>query len=230
MRIRGLTLQSTRLDAQGHFYGEVLGLPLVERTQSFVRFQAGRTLLTLEQSAQPLAHHYHIAFNIPEHQFDDAKMWLEERVSLLAPDDAPRQTTFDFRDWNAHTLYFRDEDGNVLEFIARHNLRHFIGRPFDSRNILNVSEVGLAAPSVIDLVNKIQRATSLEVWRGHGSDTFTAVGDEEGLLIVVAQGRNWLPTSDTPAYPLPVQIEVQEISGDFEIPGLPYIFKTVSDI
>lgn len=230
MRIRDLTLQSAQLDAQRHFYGNVLGLPVIEQTPLFVRFQAGWTQLTFEQTNEQFPHRYHIAFNIPEHQFDVAKAWLEQRVSLLAPDDASHQTTFDFRDWNAHAQYFRDGEGNVLECIARHNLRHPTDRPFNSKGILNVSEVGLAAPSVIDLVSAIQEATGLEIWRGTGSDTFTAVGDEEGLLIVVAHGRNWLPTSDTPAYPLPVRIEAAGINGDFEIPGLPYIFKTVSDV
>lgn len=230
MRIRDLTLQSAQLDAQQHFYSNVLGLPVIERTPLLVRFQAGWTRLTFELTTGLFLHRYHIAFNIPEHQFDAAQLWLQERVSLLARAGAPHQTTFDFRDWNAHAQYFRDGEGNVLEFIARHNLRHPTDRPFDSRSIQNVSEVGLAAPSVIDLVSAIQETTGLEIWRGRGSDTFTAVGDEEGLLIVVTQGRNWLPTDDTPAYPLPVYIEAAGMNGDFGIPGLPYIFKAVSDV
>ncbi len=40
----------------------------------------------------------------------------------------------------------------------------------------------------------IQKATGLQLYKGQ-TDTFTALGDENGLLIVVKTGREWYPNT-----------------------------------
>jgi catechol-2,3-dioxygenase len=223
MRIRELTLQSKDAAAQRAFYHDLLGLPVVEEDSQHVTFQAGHTRLTFEQAASALPNStYHFAFNIPENQIMQAKDWLIARTPLAVAPDNSQQEIYDFTDWNAHAFYFLDGDGNIVEFIARHNLNNASDVPFSEDSLIGVSEMGLATPDVIRTVADLQHNLGLPVWRGAGSDMFSAVGDEHGLFIVVKTGRKWL-SSDRAALPLLAQVVIEGVSGaDYAVPGLPF--------
>lgn len=217
MRIQEVVFQSRDVTAQRRFYHDLLQLPLVEDSPQRATFRAGHTAMAFEQAESTLPDTiYHFAFNIPENQLAQAKDWLAGRVSLAAVPE-----TYDFTDWNAHAFYFWDGDGNIAEFIARHNLDNASNEPFSAQSITGISEVGVATPDVLQTVTHLQRELGLEVWRGAGSDAFSAVGDEHGLFIVVNSGRKWLGT-DMPALPLPTRITIEsEADAVYDVPGLP---------
>ena len=62
---------------------------------------------------------------------------------------------FDSTNWNSHSVYFKDAAGNVLEFIARRDLKNSVEGEFNSSHILNVSEIGLPSEDVIGLANEL---------------------------------------------------------------------------
>lgn len=69
-----------------------------------------------------------------------------------------------------------------------------------------VSEVGLALPDVAAFRERFQREAGVD-WSGEPpAEGFAAVGDDHGLLILVAEGRPWLPTRDRVATAAPVSI------------------------
>ena len=103
---------------------------------------------------------------------------------------------FDFEFWNAEAVYFEDLDGNVLELIARHNLRDDRGGSFGPESLLAICEVGVPLVDPPSAIETLERTFGLSVFSGD-RDQFTAVGDEHGLLIVVRAGRAWLPTART---------------------------------
>jgi len=222
MRIVELTLQSKDIAAQRAFYHDLLGLPVIADGGQQITFQAGHTQLRFEQANSALPSVYHFAFNIPENQFMQAKDWLTARTPLAVSPEDPQKEVYDFTDWNAHAFYFLDADGNIAEFIARHNLDNASHEPFSENSILGISEIGLATPDVIQTVEVLQQNVGIPVWRGAGSDMFCALGDEYGLFIVVKDGRNWL-SSNRPAVPLPIQVLIEGISNlDYHVPGLPF--------
>jgi hypothetical protein len=93
---------------------------------------------------------------------------------------------------------------------------------FDERSILSISEIGLASDDVIATVAQLQGA-AMPIYDGAGSDTFAAVGDEHGLLIVVSRGRIWFPETGTPADLVPLKAVVSLGSGATAvISGPPY--------
>ena len=47
------------------------------------------------------------------------------------------------------------------------------------------------------------------VYRGQPDATFTPLGDEHGLLILVPQGRVWYPNTGQPAQALPLAVRVE---------------------
>jgi catechol-2,3-dioxygenase len=193
MRIHELRLPTTNLPAQLAFYRDVLSLPIVESTSEHFAVQAGATRLVFTTEGKA-ALVYHFAFNVPRNQFDSARAWIEARVPLIA--NANGEASWHFDGWNADLLYFYDPAGNLVEFIARQTLDADSPTPFSADDIQCVSEIGLAVDDVRATVADMSARLRIPVYDGAGSDTFSALGDEHGLLIVVRKGRAWFPTQD----------------------------------
>lgn len=192
MHINSLTLFATDLDVQHAFYTAMLGLDMVARTPDSVTFQAGRTLLTFCQHDDPGGFH-HFAFDIPSNQVDGAEAWLRQRVALL--EDPAGTSRFPLSEgWNSESLYFEDAAGNILEFIARHDLPNDSEAPFSPASVLYISELGVVVPDVAVTVLGLERRFGLSPFNEQ-SRTFSPVGSQDGLLIVVQEGRGWFPVS-----------------------------------
>lgn len=219
MKITRLELLTNDLPAQRDFYANVLELP-VNLTSSSLEVQAGETDIVFKQAWSDFDGAYHFAFNIPENQYDAAKKWITGRVPLLR--DKTGKEDFESETWMSDSLYFLDAAGNVLEFIARHNLTNGVLQDFDSRHILNVSEIGLPSEDVIGLANELCTRLGLSVFRQEPNETFTPVGDDNGLLILPKEGRIWMPDSGVPAKLLPVNVYGTANGSAWEVRGVPY--------
>jgi catechol-2,3-dioxygenase len=188
------------------FYGDVLGLPTRTR-DGVVEVEVGLSVLLLHPGpVWPGA--YHCAITVPEDRFAEAKAWLQERVSTLERDGLDEFALG--APWNSQSLYFAGPDGILLELIARHDLAaaSSSGR-FTGADLLQISEIGLAVPDVPAAVESLQNAFGLPVF-GTAAAEFTPLGDADGLLIVVREGRPWIPTTTvTPSLgPIAVTVEL----------------------
>lgn len=222
MYIIYLELPAQDLITQRDFYSQVLGLP-VHLSAENLEVKAGRTTLVFTQAGPHFDGVYHFAFNIPENQFQAAKSWMSERIPLLRNESG--QDEYDFTNWNAHAFYFRDATGNILEFIARHDLKNAVSGAFNSEQILQVSEIGLPSEDVVVFADDLCSRLGLNVFRGqHPEKEFTPIGDDEGLFILPRVGRLWLPTHDpgVPARLLPVRVKVAVHNTAWEVRGVPY--------
>lgn len=219
MNITKLELLIADLEVQKDFYENVLELP-VKMTASSLEVKAGTTDLVFTQAPTGFDGAYHFAFNIPENQFSSAKVWISGRIPLLRDENGKDE--FNSEIWNSDSVYFKDEAGNVLEFIARHNLKNRVDRDFDGRQILNVSEMGLPSESVIEFANKLCASLNLSVFRQEPNETFTPVGDDYGLLILPIKDRIWIPNSGVPAKLLSVRVKGETNDKEWEVRGVPY--------
>jgi catechol 2,3-dioxygenase-like lactoylglutathione lyase family enzyme len=218
MRIAALSLRTRHLDELKAFYGDKLGLSLLAESPQSVTFGVGATQLTFARSTGAGDPTYHFAFNIPSRTISEAKAWLSSRVPLL---DQAGEDQFHSESWNADIIYFRDPAGNIGELIARHTLSDDMPGPFGAEHLLCVSEIGLPTPDVPELVHGLTDAFDLTGY-GAGSDTFTPLGDERGLFIVVREGRAWFPT-DIAAELHAVSVVIQGTSeASLSLAGLPY--------
>ena len=190
MTLREVVLGAADIDALEAFYGATLGLP-VHRERNRLVLTAGPSRLVFVRHADAGNHHF--AFNVPVVDFEDTRAWIAARAPQIA--DADGRTVFDFRGWDAVATYFRDPAGNVGELIARRNLHVPSAAPSGSGPRLSLSEIGLATPDVPALVRRLRNRTGLEIFRGSESEGFAALGDDQGLLIVVREGRDWYPTT-----------------------------------
>ena len=219
MKITRVELLSSDLQAQRDYYADVLELP-VNLTSSALEIKAGKTDLVFKQAWSDFEGAYHFAFNIPENQYDAAKKWLTSRISLLR--DNSGMEDFESKTWASISLYFLDAAGNVLEFIARHDLNNAVQEDFNSWQILNVSEIGLPSEDVIGLANELCTRLGLSVFKQEPNESFTPVGDDNGLLILPIQDRIWMPDSGVPAKMLPVRVQGTANGKEWDVRGVPY--------
>ncbi len=219
MDITGLELPTRNLQAQRDFYANLLELP-AKLTSSSLKVKAGKTVIRFAQAPSDFDGAYHFAFNIPENQFHAAKEWISSRVPLLC--DESGKDEFASESWNSDSVYFKDAAGNVLEFIARHNLKDAVHGDFDSRQILQVSEIGLPTEDVVGLAGELCRRLGLSVFKQQPNETFTPVGDDHGLLILPIKDRIWIPNSGVPARLLPVKARGEAGGKRWEVRGVPY--------
>ena len=94
----------------------------------------------------------------------------------------------DYRHWNAHSLFFFDPAGNVVEYIARHDLDNAAKGEFSPADILYASEIAPVVDDVPAAAQQLGTVVGLDQYRS-GSEQFMALGDEYGLLLVMKRGR-----------------------------------------
>lgn len=203
MKITELRLYCNNTRPLKDFYVNKLGLdPLIDSDHN-VKFKIGSSELTFLSDIGIEAPYYHFAFNIPENQMNEAIYWLNKKTKLIEYEGSP---VIDFPNWNAHSVYFYDPAGNIVELIARHNINTSSNDPFSAASLLNISEIGMPVDSVKEFVELTKDKLNEKLWWGN-LETFAAIGDEEALFIAVTAKRNWFPT-EKPCniYPLSVKI------------------------
>jgi catechol 2,3-dioxygenase-like lactoylglutathione lyase family enzyme len=193
LSIPKLTLYTSDLSAIKEFYSSVLSLKIISESNDKIVIQIGETELTFKKFSGDKDPFYHFAFNIPSNKIEEAMEWIKGKVNLLPISD--NNYIADFVNWNAKSIYFLDPAGNIVELIARFDLRSDIKEKFNSSQILNVSEIGIVTNYVPAFRQKlIEQYKVFDFVKSLNSDTFSAMGDDNGLFIVASENRNWYPT------------------------------------
>lgn len=193
MKINRLILYTAQLEEQTAFYKDVLGFKLMEKTADHSSFKIGSSILSFyfRETATP----YHFAFNIPSNQINQALVWLKQRVEVLKQEDEQTEIQ-NFDTWNAQAIYFYDLDKNIVEFIARKNLKIESSTSFRPESLICISEIGLPVNNMERTFHHLNLVKKLPVYSGD-LDLFCAAGDENGLFIIInKEKRKWFPTDD----------------------------------
>jgi hypothetical protein len=209
MQIKRLILQTSALAELTDFYIKLMELPVELTGEKEITIKIGSTELVFQQApaADPF---YHFAINIPANKIEEAKKWLQSRVELIWIEQY-KSDVADFVNWHAKSVYFYDPAGNILELIARFDLDYKTTEPFASSQFLSISEVGLVFNE-----DELDKRTEdlLQQYQLSFFDKqpplpqFRAVGDDEGLFIIVPNYRNWFPTSKAAGiFPMEVEFE-----------------------
>lgn len=192
MEIRQVELLSQNLLETKNFYKELLGFEVDRETQSQISFKVGTSLLIFKE-AENIKPVYHFAFNIPKNKVLEAEKWISNKFPLISFES---KQIIDFSHWNAKSIYFFDNNGNLLEFIARFDLDNASDGVFNSRSVLSISEIGFVTKNVNELAQKFVLENDLPLFEKQvQQDNFSVIGGENGLLIIVDPERNWFPTN-----------------------------------
>ncbi|MBS4196391.1 ring-cleaving dioxygenase [Lederbergia citri] len=203
MNFTEITLLSNKINDMRDFYKYILMLHIIKEDSNTFTVQIGSTAVTFQESKSYSNPYYHFAINIPENKMEEAKSWIKSKVTLNTEQDSDEVF---FESWNSHAIYFEDPSGNIIEFIARHNLKNGVEHHFSSEDLLNISEIGIVVDEVIPFVRKLNEM-GIPNWK-EDSEGLTPVGDEIGLFITVKSGRRWLFSHKAAKfYPIEVSIE-----------------------
>jgi catechol 2,3-dioxygenase-like lactoylglutathione lyase family enzyme len=192
MEILEIELLSNDIEGTYSFYTKILGLQVILRNDLSVSFAAGSTRLTFRFSKKqkPV---YHFAFDIPKNQLLEAFAWIDNGTEIL--EVIPPDKIADFYNWNAKSFYFYDNNGNIVECIARFNLEIRAEKPFDGSSIISVSEIGLVAKNVSKFCDELVGRYHLPVFSMQPKlANFIVLGTETGLFILAEEGKDWYPT------------------------------------
>ncbi|MFO7720079.1 MAG: VOC family protein [Gillisia sp.] len=191
MKITELEIATTRLLKQLKFYRDTLGLEIKKEDEDSFEVILGYSVLKFQQTED--AFPYHIAFHIPDKQEHQALKWLKKRVEILKDN---QEEIVDFSGWNAKSIYFYDEDFNILELISRRDFNKPESPDFSEKNMLGIAEVGLATAFIEEKYQFLHQKFGLEVFDGD-FENFCAIGDEKGLFITIDKNlKDWFPTGD----------------------------------
>lgn len=187
MRINVLQLPVSDVGVVATWFAEVMQLPVHDDA-----VQIGWTTVQLRAAGEDPVGGVHLAFNVPADRFEAATAWLLARSPLQR--NAAGQAHFTFGDrWNSESIYYDGPDGLILELIGRRRLPAS-GRigAFHGSELTCVSEVGLPTADVATLAARAEAAFGLQPL-SPPTPHFAALGDDEGLLIVVDATRHWFP-------------------------------------
>jgi len=226
MRITHVQLPVPDPVASAAFYVDVLGAQASTAAgcgsggSCGVAVQLGATTLVLVQDPAADPSMQHLAIAVPGDAGQRAHDWLCDRVRVLP--HAGHTLQEGPPAWNSQSVYFRAPDATVLELIARRRSPHRLGeQAFGSQALLRISEVGLAVVDVPVAATRLERSFGLQVFGDPASATFAAVGDDDGLLVLVRCGRTWFPTHDAVADPVAVHVQIDGVRvGSASVNGL----------
>ncbi len=193
MKINEIQLLTDRMEETICFYRDILRLSVIKSENNVTKFSAGTSVLTFHPS-----HHtspvYHFAFNIPKNQFNEALQWAASKFQLIQL--TASGIVADFQSWNAKAFYFYDNNHNIVEFIARFDLENDSQQSFDGSSVCSISEVGLVVKEPKTYAAKLMAAYHLALFEKQlPKEDFIAMGNDEGLLIIVSENRIWYPTN-----------------------------------
>jgi catechol 2,3-dioxygenase-like lactoylglutathione lyase family enzyme len=209
MRFISLTIPASSIDQAAAFYGGTLGLETT-RTADGLEAYIGSTTLVVNPGA-PVMGGIHLAITIPRNQFAEGKAWLAARTRLSVVDGEDEFPLAD-HPWRSKSVYFTGPDDIVLELITRDALANDSAEPFSSASLLCISEIGMAVQDVPATVAAVHAKYGAEPF-GQGGDEFAPVGDNDGLFIVVAVGREWFSAPGSRATGAPTDIRVESTTG-----------------
>lgn len=224
MHINVLHILARDLEAQRRFYVDTLGFALESSTPIEFTIVTGASRLRFidQTSARSAFGPYHFAFNIPFDQVEAAKTWAAARAPLIA--DRVGQTDFPSELFASRQIYFFDSDGNIVEFIGRQRQPAAVSAEFTARDSVHgISEIGVAVPHVPDAVRGYLNEFGESRFGPNPGSDFAAVGDDDGMLIVVREGRTWFPDTGIPARPLWLEVELARGAQRWRLSGPPYL-------
>jgi len=193
MNIIELELLSDDLGETEKFYKKVLGLePYLKEDKSILFFHIGSTKLIFRKSDN-LKPVYHFAIDVPTNRFFDAHNAIKKHTEILPVEG---DDIANFTNWDAKSFYFKDNNGNILEFITRYPNKEYYEDAYSSKCFVSISEIGLVTSNVKELADTLKDEYGIPIFsRQPRGDEFTVSGDDCGLFIIAAKNRDWFPTT-----------------------------------
>jgi len=214
MKILALKIPTNSLKQTERFYTDVLELKVNGVSSDSLCYLIGHSVLRFTEKKGEKGG-YHFAFNIPSNKIREALQWIASKLHLIKNSEGEYIT--DFKNWNAESIYFFDNNNNILEFIARGDLTNPSAEPFSSDSILSISEVGIVTEKPLEMAEQLINSYRLFYFKkGPKREDFAVLGNDNGLVVISSTGRNWYPTAQ-PAIQRKRKMKIQVNNSLWEI-------------
>ncbi|MEK3765406.1 VOC family protein [Solibacillus sp. FSL K6-4121] len=208
MKFKKVSLQTNDLEVMKDFYKNNLGCTLDNEHVDSFEVTFGYTTIEFNNRNVKGNPFYHFAFDIPSNQFLEAKEWAIKRVTLSTEDG---EDDVYFENIKAHSLYFEDPAGNILEFISRTKDNPTSETPFSIDNIIQMSEMSLVVEDKVNVAEELKKAGIIE----RNGDKINHTGlnfmsDKNGavFLLLVSPNRRWyFSQKDAVIFPMTITLE-----------------------
>ncbi|MDF2669664.1 MAG: hypothetical protein K0R67_1970 [Paenibacillus sp.] len=220
-----VTLPTSSIQGVKLFYVSQLGFTIVsESAGSIVIRVNGHTHLTFVAGHDKLAP-VHLAFEVPMSAFDQTVDYLRQQCGLpLAWPSGTAVTQFS----NGVAIYYKDGDGNLLEWIAHQVIREDVLMPEGPLQVMYLREVGFPVPNVTETVTWFK--STLEMAALKSDDKITFVSGGTVYAVVVDVNRKWIPIDMTAipprikvAFGTPDQDYIQRVASRLDQLHTPYM-------
>lgn len=210
MKIYQVNVKCFDILSMKKFYCETLNMPIISESETHFSVMAGTSKLVFEHDTK--VPYYHLCFRTGSEFFDYMFQRLSDK-NLLLPDENGQFSMF----WQGKQAYFTDPDGNILELLER---------PFHWGDVApdsgwyDIGEIGLPVKDISEMQNNL--SDFVEDEQKSENDRFAFYGNQEGVFVLVKEGRNWYPT-DRGATIHPIRAVVSGLhEGKFIHQELPY--------
>jgi len=188
------------------FYEDLLGFKLIFESDDEIRFRPTPDLeLVFKESMEPLSP-AHLAFEVPYSAFEEVvRLMQERRITLLKWPDGSTINRFE----TGQNVYFRDDNGNLLEIIAHPSVKEDDWPSSGPLQILYLREIGFPVQSVSAFRETLVKVLNLQLDKV--SDTFTFAIGGTAHAVIASIYRRWIPIS---MIALPPKMEVTFHTSD----------------
>lgn len=203
MKFESITLLTSELEETRQFYEETLECRVEIIDQESFMVEIGETELHFRYAHDINQPYYHFAIDIPYNHFFEMKNHYQNILFLLMED---KQHTTYFEAFVAHSVYFNDPSGNIVELIAR--ISNMTEEPEFSR----ISEIGFVCndtESVYQALTQYQLETHEQ--KQFVPDALNFLGDkrDESFILLTPEHRRWFFSEKTSSA-FPIEIKTQQ--------------------
>ncbi|KOS62012.1 VOC family protein [Lysinibacillus agricola] len=227
MKITKVKLYAYDVHKMKEFYCDHLGFVLIKNSDNFFEMAAGESIITFKKIPSSVKKQYHFALNIPCNLFQQAKSWGKKHAELLFSEG---QDEVYFDTLKAHSCYFYDPEGNIIELISRQEVNQKQdAESFSAKHVLNIGEMNLTTDAIYSVANSLREYGITPMNNNEiCSDALTFMGNyEDGANLLLGPSERVWYFSNKKAIVSPIKMEINKNlqlcmteNGDFTISQL----------
>ncbi|CAM4273048.1 glyoxalase [Bacillus manliponensis] len=186
---KDIELQTLSIEGTKQIYADILQFPITKRTDTYIQFQVTSfTTISFTEVLESIIPN-HFAFQVPTSSFEEVANWLmKSGVHILKDTEGE---TIIYHSPVSKAVYFKDNDGNILEIITRDYVNENVLPKCGPLQVMYVRELGFPVTHVPTFREWLKDKFYMKTIQD--AETFNFVIGGTAHAVVVKEGRPWIP-------------------------------------
>lgn len=203
MKFEQITLLTSNFTETMQFYDEILECPVQKINEDCFNVEIGESTLVFQRTNELMQPYYHFAIDIPYNYFYDMKQHFQNILFLLMEEG--KHSVY-YESFIAHSMYFNDPSGNIVELIAR--ATNITDEPEFSR-ISEMSFVCNDSTTLYEALLNYSVSTHNDTKFNPRELNFVGDAKDENYILITPEQRKWL-FSDKMSLAFPITITTEQ--------------------